>query len=59
MGKLFAPKKEEVTSGRRKFHSEKRHNLYSLPSIIKVIKTGMTKWAEHMAPVGWKMYTKF
>jgi hypothetical protein len=33
------PKRDEVTGGRRKLHNEELHNLYSFPSIIRMIKS--------------------
>jgi hypothetical protein len=34
--KLFAMKRDEITGGWRKFHNEELHNLYSLPSKMRV-----------------------
>jgi hypothetical protein len=36
--KIFGPKRDEVIEGWRKLHSEELHNLYCLPSIIRIIK---------------------
>jgi hypothetical protein len=36
--RIFGPKKDRVTGGWRKLHSEELHNLYSSPSIIRIIK---------------------
>jgi hypothetical protein len=33
------PKRDEVTGGWRKLHNEELHNLYSPPSIIRIIKS--------------------
>jgi hypothetical protein len=33
-----APKGDEVTGGWRKLHNEELHNVYPLPSIIRMIK---------------------
>jgi hypothetical protein len=38
-------KKDEVTGGCRKLHNEELHNLYSSPSIIRMIKSRRMKWA--------------
>jgi hypothetical protein len=35
---IFGPKGDEVTGGWRKLYNEELHGLYSLPSIIRVIK---------------------
>jgi hypothetical protein len=36
--RLFGPKRDEVTGGWSKLHNEELHNLYSSPSIIRMIK---------------------
>jgi hypothetical protein len=36
--RIFGPKRDEVTGGWRKLHNEELHNLYSSPSIIRIIK---------------------
>jgi hypothetical protein len=36
--RIFGPKRDEVTGGRGKLHSEELHGLYSSPSIVRVIK---------------------
>jgi hypothetical protein len=36
--RIFGPKRDEVTGGCRKLHNEELHNLYSSPSIIRIIK---------------------
>jgi hypothetical protein len=37
--RIFGPKRDEVTGGWRKLHSKDLHNLYSSPSIIRMIKS--------------------
>jgi hypothetical protein len=37
--RIFGPKRDEVTRGWRKLHNEELHNLYSSPSIIRMIKS--------------------
>jgi hypothetical protein len=37
--RIFGPKKDEVAGGWRKLHNEELHNLYSSPSIIRMIKS--------------------
>jgi hypothetical protein len=44
-------KKDEVTGGWRKLHSEKLHNLYSLTAIVIMIKLRRMRWAGHVAPM--------
>jgi hypothetical protein len=36
--RIFGPKRDEETGGWRKLHNEELHNLYSSPSIIRIIK---------------------
>jgi hypothetical protein len=38
-----------VTGGWRKLHNEEFHNLYSSPSIIRIIKSRRMRWAGHVA----------
>jgi hypothetical protein len=47
--RIFGPKKDGVTGGWRKLHNEELHNLYSLPSIIRIIKSRMMRWAGYVA----------
>jgi hypothetical protein len=42
-------KRDEVTEGWRKLHNEELHNLYSSPSIIRMIKSRRMRWAGHVA----------
>jgi hypothetical protein len=46
--RIFGPKRE-VTGGWRKLHNEELHNLYSSPSIIRMIKSRRMRWAGHVA----------
>jgi hypothetical protein len=43
-----------VTGGLRKLHNEELHNLYSSPSIIRIIKSRRMRWAGHVAQMGEK-----
>jgi hypothetical protein len=47
--RMFGQKRDEVTGGWRKLHKEVLQNLYSSPSIIKIIKSRRMKWARHVA----------
>ena len=37
--KVFGPKRDEVTRERRKLHNEELNDLYSLPNIVRVVKS--------------------
>jgi hypothetical protein len=52
--RIFGPKRGGVTGGWRKLHNEELHNLYSSPSIIKIIKSRRMRWAGHVARIGEK-----
>jgi hypothetical protein len=43
-----------VTGGWRKLHNEELHNLYSSPSIIRMIKSRKMRWAGQVARMGKK-----
>jgi hypothetical protein len=47
-------KRDEVIGGWRKLHNEELHNLYCLPSIIRIIKSRRMRWAGHVARMGVK-----
>jgi hypothetical protein len=52
--RIFGPKREGVTGRWRKLYNEELHNLYSSPSIIRVIKSRRMRWAGHVARMGEK-----
>jgi hypothetical protein len=52
--RMFGPKRDEVTGGWRKLHNEELHNLYSLPSIIRMTKSWRMRWAVYVARMGRK-----
>jgi hypothetical protein len=52
--KIFGPKRDEVTGEWRKLHNEELHDLYSSPSIIKIIKSIKMRLAGHVARLGEK-----
>jgi hypothetical protein len=37
--RLFGPKRDEATGEWRKLHNEELHDLYSSPTIVRVIKS--------------------
>jgi hypothetical protein len=52
--RIFGPKGDGVTREWRKLHNEELHNLYSSPSIIRIIKLRRVWWAGHVARMGEK-----
>jgi hypothetical protein len=47
--RIVGPKKDEVMGGWRKLHNEEPLNLYSLPNIIRMIKSRRMRWVGHVA----------
>jgi hypothetical protein len=43
-----------MTGGWRKLHKEELHNLYTSPSIIRIIKSRRMRWTGHVARMGEK-----
>jgi hypothetical protein len=52
--RIFGPKRNEATGGWRKLHNEELRDLYSSPSIIRVMKSRRMRWAGHVAHMGEK-----
>jgi hypothetical protein len=52
--RIFGPKRDEVTGEWRKLHNEELRDLYSSPSIIRIMKARMMRWAGHVARMGEK-----
>jgi hypothetical protein len=50
--RIFGPKRDEVTGDWRKLHNEELHNLYSSPSILRMIISRGIRWAGHVAHIG-------
>jgi hypothetical protein len=51
MRRLFGPNRDEVT-GEWKLHNEELNDLYSLPNIVRVVKSRRMRWARHVARMG-------
>jgi hypothetical protein len=47
--RIFGPRRDEVTGKWRKLHNEELRELYSSPSIIRIIKSRRMGWAGHVA----------
>jgi hypothetical protein len=52
--RIFGLKSDEVTGRWRKLHNDELHDLYSSPSIIRIMKLRRMRWVGHVARVGEK-----
>jgi hypothetical protein len=52
--KIFGPKKDEVAGEWKKLHNEELRDVYSSPSIIRIIKSRRMRLAGHIARMGKK-----
>jgi hypothetical protein len=52
--RIFGLKRDEVMGGWRKLHNKELHDLYSSPSIIRIMKSRSMRWAGHVTPMGEK-----
>ena len=50
--RVFWLKKDEVTGEWRKLHKEELRDFYSLPNILRVVKSRRMRWAGHVARMG-------
>jgi hypothetical protein len=50
--RIFGRKRDEATGEWRKFHHEELRDLYSSPSIIRIIESRRMRWAGHVARMG-------
>jgi hypothetical protein len=49
---VFGPKRDDVTGEWRKLHKEELHDLYSSPTIMRVMKSRILRWAGHVSRMG-------
>ena len=47
--RVFGSKRDEVKVEWRKLHNEELSDLYSLPNIVRVVKSKRMRWAGHVA----------
>jgi hypothetical protein len=52
--RIFGLKRDEMTGGWEKLHIEELRNLYSAPSIIRMMKCRKMRWAGYVARMGEK-----
>jgi hypothetical protein len=52
--RIFGLKRDEVMGEWRKLHNEELRDLYSSPSIIRIIKSRRMRWTDHVARIGEK-----
>ena len=50
--RVFGPKRDEVTGEWRKFHNKELSDLYSLPNIVRVVKSRRMRWVGHVVRMG-------
>ena len=50
--RIFESKKDELTGEWRKLHNEELNDLYSSPTIFRLIKLGRMAWVGHVARIG-------
>jgi hypothetical protein len=46
---IFGPKRDKMKCCRIELHTEELHNLYSLPSVVRIVKSRRMRWARHIA----------
>jgi len=52
LGRVFGPKRDEVTGERRKLHNGELNDLYCSHNIVRVIKSRIMRWAWHVVRMG-------
>jgi hypothetical protein len=52
--RIFGPKRDELAGEWRKLHNEELSDLYSTPTIVRMIKSKRMRWAWHVVRMGEK-----
>ena len=52
LGRIFGPRRDEVTGEWRGLRNEELNDLYSSPNIVRVITSRKIRWAGHVAHMG-------
>ena len=52
LSRIFGPRRDEVIGEWRKLHNEELNDLYSSPTIVRVIKSRRMRWAGHVTRMG-------
>jgi hypothetical protein len=47
--RVFGPKWDKMAGEWRRLHNEELNDLYSLPNIVRVVKSRQMRWAGHVA----------
>ena len=50
--RISGPRRDEVTGQWRRLHKEELNDLYSSPSIVRMIKSRRMRWVGHVARMG-------
>jgi len=50
--RVFGPKRDKVIGEWRTLHNDELRDLYSLPNIVRVVKSRRMRWAGHVARMG-------
>jgi hypothetical protein len=50
--RIYGPKRDEMTREWRQLHNKELRDLYSSPSIIRIITLRRVRWAGHVARMG-------
>jgi hypothetical protein len=50
--RVFGPERDEVTVEWRKLHNEELNDQYSLPNIVRVVKSRKMRWVGHVPRTG-------